>query len=777
MKKVELLAPAGSYEAFLGAIHAGADAVYLGGQKFGARAYAENFTEEEVCRAVRYAHLYHRKVYLTLNTLMKDYEMAEVYDYMKPLYEAGLDGVIIQDIGLFCFLKEHFPGLELHVSTQMTITGVYGARLLKEMGAGRIVPARELSLAEMKEIKEQVDIEIEAFIHGAMCYCYSGQCLFSSMLGGRSGNRGRCAQPCRLPYRTEIDGRKADVQTEQYPLSLKDMCTIDMLPKLIEAGIDSFKIEGRMKKPEYAAGVTALYRKYIDRYYANPDAEFIIEKEDYAQLKSLYMRSGLQDGYYERHNGAEMITPHKPSYAGCDDALLARIKETYIDAKPLIAIEGTVTLKEGTPACISVRLQDMEVTVMGNAVEAAVKQPLDRAGVEKQICKTGGTSFVFSSLDIVMDSAIFMPLKALNELRREALAKLEEAVINRNAPMDERGGLQDEKLQQSAEQLSPCTDSRAADNATAIYPHDTADNNSTALLTAEVTTIAQLKAVCSSKSVQRIYAPSDLFMDSGAEDILKPYRKSEAALQTDAMQPKKEADRPSLWLVLPHILRQRSQSYLKRLLQMLPQYRIDGIMVRNLECFEWLKEIHFSKDMQTDAGVYTWNTESKRFFIKQGVRLTAPLELNAKELRRLGISDMEVIVYGRLPMMVTANCIRKTKGSCILQKHGSKAASDMLTENAGYTTMLTDRYNKQFDVLTCCSHCYNVIYNSVPLSLHQYIGDIMKQRAASLRLIFTTESAAEMNTVIAYFAGRKAGDNPPLPYTDYTTGHYKRGVE
>ncbi|HBA70404.1 MAG TPA: hypothetical protein DCZ40_13770, partial [Lachnospiraceae bacterium] len=241
MRKVELLAPAGNYECFLGAVHAGADAVYLGGTKFGARAYADNFTEDEVCNAIRYAHIYGRKVYLTLNTLIKERELEEVYEYLLPYYEAGLDGVIIQDLGVFQAVGEWFPLLPRHVSTQMTVTGSLGAAYLKELGAARIVPARELSLAEIKEIKKNVNIEIETFIHGAVCYCYSGQCLFSSMIGGRSGNRGKCAQPCRLPYEIEKSGRKI------HPLSLKDMCTVELLNQLIEAGIDSFKIEGRMK--------------------------------------------------------------------------------------------------------------------------------------------------------------------------------------------------------------------------------------------------------------------------------------------------------------------------------------------------------------------------------------------------------------------------------------------------------------------------------------------------------------------------------------------------
>ncbi len=250
-QKVELLAPAGDLACFRAAINAGADAVYLGGEQYGARAYAGNFSSEEIVRALQIAHMFGRKIYLTVNTLVKESEWAELIPYIEPLYEAGLDGVIIQDIGVLECLRQNFPGLELHASTQMTITGVYGAEFLKDLGVRRVVPARELSLDEIRAVKKKTDLEVECFIHGAMCYAYSGQCLFSSILGGRSGNRGRCAGPCRLPYKNARN-------KVQYPLSLKDMYTLPMIPELIQAGIDSFKIEGRMKSPEYVAGVTSM---------------------------------------------------------------------------------------------------------------------------------------------------------------------------------------------------------------------------------------------------------------------------------------------------------------------------------------------------------------------------------------------------------------------------------------------------------------------------------------------------------------------------------------
>ena len=245
--QVELLAPAGEPESFYGAINAGADAVYLAGDQYGARAYARNFTQEELISCLRYAHLFGKRIYLTVNTLMKEKELEDLPSYIRPFVEEGFDGVIVQDLGAISLLHEIYPALPLHASTQMSVTGTNGANLLKEMGVVRIVPARELSLEEIANLKKESQLEIECFIHGAMCYCYSGQCLFSSILGGRSGNRGKCAQPCRLPYRMVIDGKPGK---ECYPLSLKDMCTIEILPKILEAGVDSLKIEGRMKKPE-----------------------------------------------------------------------------------------------------------------------------------------------------------------------------------------------------------------------------------------------------------------------------------------------------------------------------------------------------------------------------------------------------------------------------------------------------------------------------------------------------------------------------------------------
>ena len=307
-QEIELLSPAGSYEGFEAAIGAGADAVYVGGPDFGARAYAQNFTQEELIRAIRTAHIHGRKLYLTVNTLLKNREIREkLFDSLKPLYEAGLDAVIVQDLGVFQFIRRNFPDMHIHASTQMAVTGPEGMKFLEEQGAARVVAARELSLEELAAMHKESSIEIEAFVHGALCYSLSGQCLMSSILGGRSGNRGRCAQPCRLPYQVRKgEDRKFPKTEDLCPLSLKDICTLDILPEIVEAGVMSLKIEGRMKQPGYTAGVTGMYRKYLDILLENRQNYQVTDK-DRKYLLDIFNRGGSCTGYYKQHNGPSMM--------------------------------------------------------------------------------------------------------------------------------------------------------------------------------------------------------------------------------------------------------------------------------------------------------------------------------------------------------------------------------------------------------------------------------------------------------------------------------------
>lgn len=754
MKKVELLAPAGSFEGFRGAIHAGADAVYIGGRKYGARAYAGNFSKEEVCLAIRYAHLSGRKLYLTVNTLVKESEMEELPEYLRPFYEEGLDGVIVQDWGVFSLLRECFPGLALHGSTQMTVTGARGARFLLSQGASRVVPARELSLEELARIRK-VGIEVEAFVHGAMCYGYSGQCLFSSLLGGRSGNRGRCAQPCRLPYRILEEGQADDTRAEtgQYPpcpLSLKDLCALQLLPKLLSAGIDSFKIEGRMKKPEYTAGVTALYRKYIDQYYHAPSGSYRVEEADMERLRRLYIRSGIQEGYYRRHNGREMITPQNPGYESVDESFCGQIRESYLEQAPKILVSGKIILQREKPALLELWKQTGDGTELcrirqtGQMVEPAKKQPLTIETVEKQMHKTGNTPFSFGEFAVCLDEDCFLPVKALNDLRREGLQGLEEAM---QEPYRRDGG------------RAPRRSERPKKDGAVPY------------LAVSVENTEQLEAVCSVPFVRRLYLNGDVILQGKKEELyseLKAWKIKGGYENGDRGR--------SLFLAMPHVIRLRDEKYLSLLQKELfcSESLWDGVLIRNLESLGFLQENDYPGEITADAGLYAWNERARGFWEEQGVTATAPLECSKEELHKMGIAGMEVIVYGRSLLMVSANCLRKTGMAC--PKQCGEKAPDLPDQEA--VLWLRDRYRTLFPVRTICMHCYNEIYNSLPLSLHEYGKSVIKEAPAGVRLCFTIEKAAEIRQVLTCFEEFiKAPELLRQADFSFTKGHYKRGAE
>lgn len=758
--RVELLAPAGNVEGFYGAIHAGADAVYLGGSRFGARAYADNFTTEELVSCIRYAHLWGRKVYLTVNTLVKEAEFGELYNYLLPYYEAGLDGVIVQDIGVFAFIREHFPAIELHVSTQMALTGEYGAAMLRDMGACRIVPARELSLKEISHMKEQTGLSIETFIHGAMCYCYSGQCLFSSILGGRSGNRGRCAQPCRLPY--EVNTSKT-ASGECYPLSLKDMCTIEHIPELIRAGIDSFKIEGRMKKAEYTAGVTAIYRKYIDKYYAGAKsfdgqipnrkkAEWKIDASDLKALSCLYIRSERQDGYYYKHNSKDMVTLTSPAYSGSDEELLSQIRRKYLEEKPKRPVSVHANFITGRTAAVTYILEDMEdvlVTVISDAVQPASKQPISRKNITKQLGKLGDSVFVADTMEISVSDDAFYSLREINELRREAVANLENILIRRNGFSVCR-----------TDAIPP--DTVAEPTVVESTAHQSGIQKQSGRLFVSVHTTEQMDAVMeiSNPEISRLYLDGDLFLGT-AED-------------TDKLlsQCKKIAKECELVIALPYIIRRKDNFLLEsRLFPLLEsdEYRhiFTGALVRSMEGMGILKAKGYQGKIYTDAGFYIWNRRTLQEWKNSIAGFCMPLELKSGEQKSLLAERIpcEKIVYGRIPMMITANCVANTTAGC-LKGTGEK------------NVMLTDRYRKHFPVELNCTHCMNIIYNSVPLSLH---GELAKWKGQTdFRLEFGVETARETKEVLEYFLGLRQADYRDLgkpPYKDYTTGHEKRGVE
>ena len=431
--RAELLAPAGSADTVKAAFAMGADAVYIGGQHFGARAYAENAGETDLIRCMDLAHLLGRKLYLTVNTLLKNDELEQqLYPYLLPLYRAGLDGIIVQDPGVIAFCREHFPELPLHASTQMTITGPDSAAMLKEQGLTRVVPARELSLAEIREIREKTGLEIECFIHGALCYSYSGQCLMSSMIGGRSGNRGRCAGTCRLPYDVYKKGKRLGSPSRHYPLNTKDMCTLELLPQILEAGVYSLKIEGRMKRPEYTAGVVSIYRKYLD-ICLEKEKDFRVDPADLRFLYDLFNRDGFHQSYFFMDKGPEMMAlkNEKLTRKVEEDRnqMYGQLQKEWQSRSLQRKIRGELYLQTEVPSVLQLTLDQTQVTVCGAAPEAAKAQPMTGERILKQMQKTGNEDFCFESLELQLQDALFLPVRELNELRRKGMAELRQTLL------------------------------------------------------------------------------------------------------------------------------------------------------------------------------------------------------------------------------------------------------------------------------------------------------------------------------------------------------------
>lgn len=711
----EVLAPAGSFQTFKAVIEAGADAVYVGGSRFGARAYADNFTEEELLEAIDYAHLRGKKVYLTVNTLLKNKEINDdLYDYLLPFYLKGLDAVLVQDFGALSYIHKAFSDLPIHTSTQMTVTGIEGVRLLQSYGVTRVVMARETSLAEMKKIHEATGMELEAFVHGALCYCYSGQCLFSSLLGGRSGNRGRCAQPCRLAY-TVLDENHKELLKDSYILSMKDMCGIRDINELKEAGVYSLKIEGRMKRPEYAAGVVSFYRKYVDSLKPVSDS-------DYNKLKSLGNRCGFTDKYYFDHNAKDMITYEKPNFAVEDEDFVSRISARYVDTETRLPIKGICVLNEGNNSFLTVECKNYVYTATGQTVDIAQKKPLIKEDVAKRLSKTGDTSFVFEELEVIMDDNIFMPNGAINELRRSALE-----------------GLKNELLSAYVRDESRCSKQK---------PAPVADKSADlqAGCSASVETTAQLKEVCKSSLISRVYIDWNRYSLNDFDNEIA----DDIRLVT--------SNGKKIYIILPAVCRDKTYNFLLSKQDLLGQSAISGFVVKNYEELGWCLDKFPDREIITDHNLYTYNDYAVNAYHELNISLdTMPLELNSREIARRSNADTEMIVYGYYPLMTSAQCVHRNSSKC---------------DKCKQITYLKDRYNKLFPVKNMCNECYNVIYNTLPTMLFNDIARLKESKIHNLRLMFTVEDAAETREILSYF------ENPSLKRRgEFTNGHYKRGVE
>lgn len=685
-KDFELLAPAGSLEIFKGVIESGADAVYVGGSMFGARAYANNFTEEELLEAIDFAHLRGVKVYLTVNTLIKNSEFSKLYDYLLPYYKRGLDAVIVQDIGVVKAIHEYFPSMEIHTSTQMTVTGADGVRFLSQFGVTRVVMAREVSLAEMKRIHEETGMELEAFVHGALCYSYSGQCLFSSILGGRSGNRGRCAQPCRLPY--TVEGKK-----DEYILSLKDMCGIKALDKLHDAGVYSLKIEGRMKQLEYACGVVKYYRSYIDSKKPVSDA-------DYDRIKALGNRCGFTDRYYFDHNGSDMVTYVKPNF-------VSNAAEPSPEKRKL-SIEGELVLREGEPGSLTVKRGDVTYKASIEPVSAALKAPLDKKAAIDRINKTGDTDFEFSHIKAQIGENVFVPNGALNKLRRDAISGLCDKLLKKYYRNDARYA--------DMSRLTALPEHVVKSDAA----HDEAINDYTTICSCM--TRAQLDTLIGYECFDVFYLDFDMY---DRKTLIQQFADDVKSL---TKQNKK------VYLMLPTIFRADSSDYFVSIAKELDKVSFEGFVVKNYEELYLTENLFTGKKVILDHNMYTFNDVSKSAFFEHGVSGdTVPLELNSREIMHRNNIGSQMIVYGYYPLMTTANCVHKnTKGCDKKQK----------------LIYLKDRYNKSFAVCNNCKECYNTIYNSLPTMLIKNISKLKEAGIRSFRYSFTIESPKQIKAVM-----------------------------
>ena len=688
-KDFELLAPAGNLEIFKGVIESGADAVYVGGSMFGARAYANNFTEEELLEAIDFAHLRGVKVYLTVNTLIKNSELSKLYDYLLVYYKRGLDAVIVQDIGVVKAIHEYFPSMEIHTSTQMTVTGADGVRFLSQFGVTRVVMAREVSLAEMKRIHEETGMELEAFVHGALCYSYSGQCLFSSILGGRSGNRGRCAQPCRLPY--TVEGKK-----DEYILSLKDMCGIKALDKLHDAGVYSLKIEGRMKQLEYACGVVKYYRSYIDSKKPVSDA-------DYDRIKALGNRCGFTDRYYFDHNGSDMVTYVKPNF-------VSNAAEPSPEKRKL-SIEGELVLREGEPGSLTVKKGDVTYKASIEPVSAALKAPLDKKAAIDRINKTGDTDFEFSHIKAQIGENVFVPNGALNKLRRDAISGLCDKLLKKYYRDDAR----------YADISSMCELPEHVVKSDATH-EDGAVNAKDYTTICSCMTRAQLDTLISYDCFDVFYLDFDMYdrktlIQQFADDVKSLTKRNK-----------------KVYLMLPTILRADSSDYFVSIAKELDKVSFEGFVVKNYEELYLTENLFTGKKVILDHNMYTFNDVSRSVFFEHGVSGdTVPLELNSKEIMHRNNIGSQMIVYGYYPLMTTANCVHKnTKGCDKKQK----------------LIYLKDRYNKSFAVCNNCKECYNTIYNSLPTMLTKNISKLKEAGIRSFRYSFTIETPKQIKAVM-----------------------------
>lgn len=693
---LELLAPAGSQEALVAAVQNGADSVYFGFGDFNARRNAKNFTAQEAAQAVDYCHVRGVKVYLTLNTLLTDRELPEAARCAAEASRMGVDAVLVQDLGVLRMLRQAAPDVPVHASTQMSVHSLDGVKMCADLGIRRVVLARELDRTQIEYICLHSPIEVEVFAHGALCMCYSGQCFFSAVIGGRSGNRGMCAQPCRMKYGWNGRG-------EGNPLSLKDMSLAGHLKELGKMGVACVKLEGRMKRPEYVAIVTGIYSRAI-REGREPTAEELEE------LRLAFSRNGFTDGYFTGQKGKEMfgVRGEEPE----PKELFARARATYEGAENRkIPVKMYAMIRGGEPAQVGV-MDDAgrTATAAGPVPEQAVNLPLTLEKVEGQLSRMGGTPYACQKVTALVEEGLSLPLSALNALRRDALDALTEQRRQMPRRREEpfRPGVRYETRRQPP------------------------------VLTVSVRSAAQVSAPLLKLKPALLYLPAD-----------------EGTAHPDVVRAAQDAG-VTVCAALPRIFWDRERDAVKRDLESMQSLGVSEALVATPGAVELARQMGFG--LRGDYGLGTFNSQTLKELRHWGfLSATASFELHIAQIRDLSKAvDTEMIVYGRLPLMITENCT-------MYAHSGQHICSN--------SNQLTDRKGERFPVMKAYG-CRNEIFNSKKLFLADKREEWEKIGLWGARLFFTTENAPECVTVLERYLGRNA-----VQPNDITRGLYYRAVE
>ena len=692
----ELLAPAGNMEALRAAVSNGCDAVYLGLEKFGARAYSDNFTIDSLAEAIRYAHLRDVKIYVTMNTIVFEDEISDMRQQLDALNGIGVDGIIVQDLAVFDYVTANFADMEVHCSTQMGVDDLEGTMLLKEMGADRVVLAREVDLADVKKIRKAAKIPIEVFVHGALCFCHSGQCYMSALIGRRSGNRGLCAQPCRLQY--SLGGRMDD-----HPLSLKDNCLVDQIRRLEEVGVASLKIEGRMKRPEYTGIVTGVYAKAI-REQRNPD------KEEMELLEKTFSRQGFTQGYFIGDKLDMFGVRSEPDKDA--DKIFATARKQYAEGEMRRVPVHFYTVLEKGEHIKAIAFDDdgHKAIATGPVPERAKRQGLTEQYLTEQMFKTGGTPYNCIENKAKAEPGLYLPASEINELRRKLIAQL--SAEREKAP--ERRTLRIP---------APPVNVPAISDPARIYQVRTAEQ-----LTPELAELKPDYIYFPAMELAENFDPLRPFIDNGARPVA----------------------------VMPRVITDDQSREVYAALEKLFDYGVNEALTGNLGHVFIARQAGMK--VRGDFGLNAFNSYTLRVLQDAGfISATASFELRLAQIKAMAKPiDTELIIYGRLPLMVSDQCIiRQSAGRCNCQTPGQ----------------LSDRMGSVFPVVKEFG-CRNVIYNAHKLYLADKRDDLYALGLWGLRMLFTTESPRECVEVAKGYLG----------LTDYkpnvlTRGLYYRGVD